>query len=76
MVFILPSRCYFTKTGRDTSQFTTKSYMDFRFVQNSMTMNDLERSKRILAMTGKHEVIYYGRNVRLVLVCNRTLQLH
>jgi len=24
-----------------------KSYMDFRFVQKSMTLNDLERSKRI-----------------------------
>ena len=46
-----------------------KSYMGFRFMQTSMTSNDLEQSKCIYAVTGN------GRNVRLMLVSLPYLQM-
>ena len=43
--------------------------MGFQFVQKSMTLNDIEQSKRICGhVTSNQKVISYGRNVRLILV--------
>ena len=36
-------------------------------MHKSMTLNDIERSKRIYAVTDT-QVIFYGRNVRFVLI--------
>ena len=43
-----------------------KSYMDCWFVQKSITLNDLQRSKRVV--TGNQKVICYKRIVRPTLV--------
>jgi len=65
----LYSRLYISESMQDSlshNNHNRKSYIDFQFMQKSMTLNDLERSKRIC--NGNQKVICNGRNVRLVLV--------
>jgi len=42
--------------------------MGFKFMQKSITLNDLERRKRMrIQLNGNQKLLCYGRNVRIML---------